>query len=257
MCNILLVEADHKLRASLANLLDEGGYTVFSSGTIQEARIILSHNLIELAIVGLNLPNGEGLEIVETIYTQVPILILGQDASPEIKNELAVYGIKAFLEKPFNEELFITIVDKTISKRESAETFIERSEKQDSNKQVGEDINLERVYAKIATISSRVNLSLDEMASLKKDLREQCDKVNVVYNTLDALLDRTEDCERRGVAIALLEQRADFMDRDVKEAKSQAKEVGNYFKEHPGAIGTILNTGGILLFLIGKSQGWW
>lgn len=257
MCKVLIVEGDHKLRSSLANLLDEGGFSVFSCGTIQEAQIVLSKNKIELAIIDVKLPNGEGLKIVEEIYQNIPILIIGKNAPPDIKNEMAVYGVRAFLESPFNEEIFITVVDRIMENTPPDETFVERSERQETNREMGEDVDLERVYAKISTISSRVNRALDDISGVKKELTEQCKDVSKLFDNMALIMEKTSHCDERGVSIALLEQRADFMDRDVKEARAQSRDVANYLKEHPGAIGTILNTGGILLFLIGKSQGWW
>jgi len=259
MCKILLIEDDHKLRPHLVNILDEAGYSVIPGGTIAESEKLIKEHSIDMAVIDLVLPNGDGMEIVKSIYEKIPTILMAKNSTAELRNEAAVYGVAGFLEKPFNEEIFITIVDRVMENKMGRKTIIETSNLSSSRK-VGESVDLERIYAKIATISSRVNRTLgmeDEIEKLREDFQEQCGCVRDLIHSVDLLKDRTRQCEERGKAIALIEQRMDYQEADIQETRSQIEKAKDFLNENGGTVATIINSGGVLLFLIGKSQGWW
>lgn len=68
-CNftLLLVEDDELTGAFLADNLTADGYTVLTADTVASARRLLGTRTVELAIVDLGLPDGDGLELLRRV----------------------------------------------------------------------------------------------------------------------------------------------------------------------------------------------
>jgi DNA-binding response OmpR family regulator len=64
---ILVVDDDRGSRAFLADNLTADGYEVLEAGTIAAAQRLLSTSLLDMAIVDLGLPDGEGLELLALV----------------------------------------------------------------------------------------------------------------------------------------------------------------------------------------------
>lgn len=216
MCNILLVEDDHELRPVLVGLLDEAGYSVIPCGTVAESENMFREHHIDLAIIDLKLPNGDGMDILRSVEGRIPHIAITDESDREIRNRAALYGAVAFLEKPFDEEELISIVDR-VTKNKLGQYPPQRNEgKKISSREVGEDVDLQRVYAKIATVSSRVTGTREEVEELKVHIREadrtlrtQSGDLERMAMSMDALAERTQYCDERGKSIAVLEERVD------------------------------------------------
>lgn len=68
-CNatLLLVEDDEIASAFLADNLTADGYAVLSASTTDAARRLLATRTVDLAIIDLGLPDGDGLELIECV----------------------------------------------------------------------------------------------------------------------------------------------------------------------------------------------
>jgi DNA-binding response OmpR family regulator len=64
---ILVVDDDRASRAFLADNLTADGYEVLEAGTVVAARRLLSTSLLDLAIIDLGLPDGDGLELLALV----------------------------------------------------------------------------------------------------------------------------------------------------------------------------------------------
>ena len=64
---ILVVDDDRASRAFLADNLTAEGYEVLEAGTMAAAQRLLSTSLLDLAIVDLGLPDGDGLELLRLV----------------------------------------------------------------------------------------------------------------------------------------------------------------------------------------------
>jgi DNA-binding response OmpR family regulator len=64
---ILVVDDDRTSRAFLADNLTADGYEVLEAGTVAAAQRLLSTSLLDLAIVDLGLPDGDGLELLRLV----------------------------------------------------------------------------------------------------------------------------------------------------------------------------------------------
>jgi DNA-binding response OmpR family regulator len=64
---ILVVDDDRGSRAFLADNLTADGYEVLEAGSMAAAQRLLSTSLLDLAIVDLGLPDGDGLELLRLV----------------------------------------------------------------------------------------------------------------------------------------------------------------------------------------------
>ena len=101
---ILLVEDDKSLNSGVTFALSKEGFNVKSVITIQEARRILHMEEIDLIVLDVNLPDGNGFDFCVEIRksSDVPIIFLtAQSTELEITNGLDM-GADDYITKPFN-----------------------------------------------------------------------------------------------------------------------------------------------------------
>lgn len=74
---ILIVDRDEPTRDVLGRLLEHEGYRTFGTGTIAESRTMLAWRTPDLIMIDIDLPDGNGLDLVCDIHRRslVPIII--------------------------------------------------------------------------------------------------------------------------------------------------------------------------------------
>lgn len=89
MGNLLLVEDDQSLGATLKERLEKEGHTVTWADSIESAQRSFSQNAFDLLILDIGLPDGSGLDFARSvrISSQVPFLFLTAMNSAEYRLE--------------------------------------------------------------------------------------------------------------------------------------------------------------------------
>lgn len=104
---ILVVEDEEELREAIADGLRMDGYAVDACGDGEEAYELLSVEGYDLAILDLNLPGMDGLEVLERIRREkeeLKVLILSARGTVSDKVEGLDRGANDYLVKPFDFE---------------------------------------------------------------------------------------------------------------------------------------------------------
>lgn len=116
---ILIVDDEAALRTALFRALDRKGYQVITSSTAKEAETVSQMDkAIDLAIVDLRLPDGDGIELMSklrSIHAGIQVIILTGHASIETAVEATRKGAFHFVTKPCNLEEITTLVDRALS----------------------------------------------------------------------------------------------------------------------------------------------
>ena len=106
---VLLVEDDRELRQTLRDALSVEGYEVVASGSAADARAVLRHTMIsdsplDVLILDLGLPDGDGGELLRTVRAQyaLPVLIISARHDDANKVALLDSGADDYLVKPFS-----------------------------------------------------------------------------------------------------------------------------------------------------------
>jgi two-component system KDP operon response regulator KdpE len=106
---VLLIEDDRELRLTLRDALVVEGYEVLTSGSAADAHAVLRHAMtsdrpLDLLILDLGLPDGDGADLLRTVRAQhtLPILIISARHDDSNKVHLLDAGADDYLVKPFS-----------------------------------------------------------------------------------------------------------------------------------------------------------
>lgn len=115
---VLIIDDESSLRTALFRVLDRKGFQVLTAHRIQEAKLLIQGTQpLDLAIVDLNLPDGDGIEFMAELKAQFPsceVLILTGHGSIESAIRATQKGAFHFVTKPFNLEELMSLVDKAL-----------------------------------------------------------------------------------------------------------------------------------------------
>lgn len=115
---VLILDDESTMRTALFRTLDRKGYSVVTSQTIEEAKSYCSSDkLFDLAIVDVNLPDGDGLEFMtylKSIYPGIQVIVLTGFATIESAVLATQKGAYHFLTKPFSIEELMSVSEKAL-----------------------------------------------------------------------------------------------------------------------------------------------
>lgn len=119
--HISIVESNPHLRSLLGWHLQQSGYVVSQSASLQQSRDIFYRHQPVLVIIDSDLPDGDGLELSHWLYQQHQSMILLLSARSSEQD--IVRGLKAgaddYLTKPFGMQEFLARVEALIRRRRS------------------------------------------------------------------------------------------------------------------------------------------
>jgi len=104
MIQVLLVEDDRELRTTLAEALRVEGYEVRTAASLADGLALLAHSAIDLVLLDLGLPDGEGEELLHRLRKQkgTPLLVISAREQDGLKVRLLDAGADDYLVKPFS-----------------------------------------------------------------------------------------------------------------------------------------------------------
>lgn len=115
---VLILDDESTLRTALFRLLDRKGHNVVTAHRIDEAKNFCApEKKFDLAIVDMNLPDGDGMEFMsflKNLYPEIQVIILTGFGSIDLAIKATQQGAYHFLTKPFNVEELISLVDKAL-----------------------------------------------------------------------------------------------------------------------------------------------
>lgn len=100
---ILVVDDEAAIRELLRTTLEAEGYGVHVASTMREGMTLAANRRVDLFLVDLGLPDGDGVELVRNIrsWTQRPILVLSARTHESQKVDALDAGADDYLTKPF------------------------------------------------------------------------------------------------------------------------------------------------------------
>ncbi|MBG9979736.1 response regulator transcription factor [Facklamia lactis] len=128
--NILIVEDDLTLLKGLEIALHDEGLFFQTASTLQKARVILNYTDIDLLILDVNLPDGDGLnfltEIRKTHKQMAIIMLTARDLEIDIVTGLEL-GANDYITKPFSLAVLKARVHNQLRTQFQAESHIYQS----------------------------------------------------------------------------------------------------------------------------------
>ena len=109
MPGILVVEDDENLNRGITFSLKKSGYEVFSAESVKKAKRIASDNNVDVAICDVNLPDGNGLELVRWMRNCQNVYIICLTALDQETDQVMGYeaGADDYMTKPFSLSVLI------------------------------------------------------------------------------------------------------------------------------------------------------
>jgi len=113
---ILVIDDSKFICKQIRTVLEPRNYTINTSHTAKDALNKLQKYDYKLIILDMELPDMHGLKLLETIrkesiYLDIPIVVLSGTATPEIVRDVLKYGANDYIKKPFVFEEFILKID--------------------------------------------------------------------------------------------------------------------------------------------------
>ena len=115
---ILLADDEPMLGELLAELLETNGFSVIKVSSGKEALTVLTEEIkVDLAIIDYNMPGLSGLETIAEIRKlnlELPIILSSGSIWSEERLELEKYKINGQIQKPYEFEEMLAIINKFI-----------------------------------------------------------------------------------------------------------------------------------------------
>lgn len=190
--NILIIDNDISLKKVLIRALSSSKNKIQSVSTVSEAWVEISENNFDLIITDVQLPDGDGLELIEKLKSKKPLIkIILISAKNNLltavkANELAVFE---YMIKPIDLNDLTIVVSRALQrdKKKILEPFID----EDKLPIIGNSIAMQNVYKTIAKlmktdltvlITGESGTGKELVAKAIHDFSERSDEEFVILN---------------------------------------------------------------------------
>ena len=121
MTGILAIEDDWTVRTVLEHTLKSAGYDIDLVSGISDARQLLAEGRYDLVLLDVNLPDGNGLDLLrdlrKNLGTGVPVLVLSGLRQEEVVVRGLELGADDYVTKPFSPPELLARVSRCLGQR--------------------------------------------------------------------------------------------------------------------------------------------
>jgi two-component system C4-dicarboxylate transport response regulator DctD len=117
---VLLIEDDDAMRASLAQTMDLEGITVVVANGLAQARRSIRANFSGVILSDIRMPHDDGfsvLEHVKSVDSELPVIMLTGEADVPMALRAIKQGAYDFLEKPCPSDALLEVLERALSFR--------------------------------------------------------------------------------------------------------------------------------------------
>src|SRR5437879_10402381 len=141
---ILIIDDERPILITLEALLQRHGYQVDTAPTAAQGLKLLKTKSHALVLLDLQLPDGDGLETLDRIKTELPdlpVIILTAHDSLHNAIESIKRGAYHFISKPYASEELLSLVEKALEKQslvQEAEELREKTQQLEKRMEIAE-----------------------------------------------------------------------------------------------------------------------
>jgi two-component system KDP operon response regulator KdpE len=101
---ILVVEDEQHIRRFVRTALESDGYQAVEAGSCAQALLDIRNQRLDMLILDLGLPDGDGLSLIQTLrqWSKLPVLVLSARSTDQDKIKALDAGADDYLSKPFS-----------------------------------------------------------------------------------------------------------------------------------------------------------
>jgi len=118
---ILIVDDEKLMRESVQELLSSYDFNCVLAEDGQNAFEIMGEMVVDIILLDLIMPNVDGFEVMQTVHEHNPtidIIITSGEATFDNATLAMRYGVKDFLNKPYNPANLIKVINNLLEKRQ-------------------------------------------------------------------------------------------------------------------------------------------
>lgn len=117
---ILLVEDEPELRRQILTFLNDNNFQVFEAATVFEARVVLRHQMVSLALIDIGLGSDSGWQVLLDCRELGAIPAIIMTASVDLKTRVRAFheGAVDYIAKPFYIEELLSRVNVRLLKQQ-------------------------------------------------------------------------------------------------------------------------------------------
>ncbi len=129
MTEILVVDDSYTVRMDLADALTGAGFIAIPAASLTEARALVASHRIALAILDVNLPDGDGIEFLQELRRErrtatLPILMLSSEAEVADRIRGLTTGANDYVGKPYDTNFVLARIRELVAPTASAKRLI-------------------------------------------------------------------------------------------------------------------------------------
>ena len=122
MANILVVDDYSVTQRVITFILQRSGHQIMTASNGQEALTLLTHTVVDLAIMDMAMPIMDGLTLLkhlraDPLYKDIPIIMLTASGDDQHRLEATKVGANAFLTKPTSSQELTETVNGLLANR--------------------------------------------------------------------------------------------------------------------------------------------
>ncbi|NTV58332.1 MAG: response regulator, partial [Deltaproteobacteria bacterium] len=120
MVRVLVTDDERPIREGCHRVLTGKGYAVLLAENGQMALELLEKEPVDILLLDLKMPvlgGEEVLEIVQTLYPQLPVIIITGHGTVDTAVQCMKKGAYDFITKPFQLDPFLIVVKRAADKR--------------------------------------------------------------------------------------------------------------------------------------------
>lgn len=126
MQNILVVEDDYDLNQAICYCLKKSGYGVYGVTFMEKGKQIFSDNQIDMVLLDVNLPDGEGFSFCRWVKEQKEVPVIYLTARDMEEDALIGYesGAEDYITKPFSMKILLKKIDIILKRTASVNRLV-------------------------------------------------------------------------------------------------------------------------------------
>lgn len=158
--HVLIVDEDPAVRSACCEIAASRGHVPFGIDNLTEARSLLRGNSIDILIVDLKSPGGDGLELLEEVkllHPEIAIVVMTAFATVTSAVEAMRTGANDYLTKPFEIDDLVAVLDRAAERR-SVDTASRRLRESLRSQQglgnlIGASPEMEKIYRILSKVA--------------------------------------------------------------------------------------------------------
>lgn len=158
--HVLIVDDDNAIRKACCTIAESMGCAVETAENLAQAQAILRHRKIDLLLLDVNLPDGDGLTLLESVkalHPETAVVVMTAFATVSSAVKAMRIGARDYLTKPFALEELTTVIERTGQRinfdRESRVLREKLRSQMGDNGLVGKSPEMEKLYRILSKVA--------------------------------------------------------------------------------------------------------